>query len=157
MLACCISTNNKALIFSSIIQSQTLESSSDSIPLLQSLLWAGPLLSNFYTFTMTFNPVMNIDIGDHDPADPLNPMVNYTHFHPSAEQQDPYIPLGFKIYGIGCLVAFIIFLFVVLIYAIRQIYKHRHKGEDEQVSPGDALSSKCTHLLIPADCGPGKT
>ena len=91
---------------------------------------------------------MDIDIGDHDPADPLNPLVNYTHFHPSAEQKDPYIPLGFKIYGIGCTVAFIIFLLVVFIFAMKYLYEHRHKGEDEEVSSVDAPTSP--HLILPA-------
>lgn len=55
---------------------------------------------------------------DHDSSDPLNPTVNYTHFHPSPEQQDPRIPLGFKIYGIGCLAAFLTFLLLSVIFVI---------------------------------------
>ncbi|KAF8629597.1 hypothetical protein AX15_003343 [Amanita polypyramis BW_CC] len=69
---------------------------------------------------------------DTDSSDPLNPTVNYTHFHPSPEQQDPHVPLGFKVYGIGCLAAFLTFLLLVVIYVVfnNQIRRFRNcQGE----------------------------
>ncbi len=67
-------------------------------------------------------------------SDPLNPTVNYTHFHPSPEQQDPRIPLGFKIYGIGCLAAFLTFLLLSVIFVIfkKQIKRFWNSRKEKQ-------------------------
>ena len=40
---------------------------------------------------MYHHPVV-LDV-DHNFSDPLNPAVNYTHFHPFVEQQYPCVPL----------------------------------------------------------------
>jgi hypothetical protein len=83
-----------------------------------------------------YHHLVQLDI-DRDSSDPLNPTVNYTHFHPSVDQQDPRIPLGFKIYGIGCLVAFLVFLLLVVIYVIfnAQICRFwKSRRERKQVS-----------------------
>ncbi|KAF8628172.1 hypothetical protein AX17_006042 [Amanita inopinata Kibby_2008] len=74
---------------------------------------------------MYHRPAVDLDL-DHDASDPLNPTVNYTHFHPSAEQQDPHVPLGFKIYGLGCLLAFLIFLSLAVVYIIFKKGIRRH-------------------------------
>jgi hypothetical protein len=98
---------------------------------------------------MPFTPVMNIDIGDHDSADPLNPLAKYPHFHPSAEQHDPHIPLGFKILGTGCLVAFIVFLLVVAIWAIDSQIKYLRRqqdGEKGEVCSGNVLNNSISQF-----------
>ncbi|KAF8351091.1 hypothetical protein F5887DRAFT_1193778, partial [Amanita rubescens] len=109
---------NAAPIWSAIINWQP--------PLFQCFI---PFLLDRDSFSNTTSPIPHIKSlamyhqpqeldRDHDSSDPLNPTVNYTHFHPSPEQQDPRIPLGFKIYGIGCLAAFLTFLLLSVIFVI---------------------------------------
>ncbi|KAK2462268.1 hypothetical protein APHAL10511_005574 [Amanita phalloides] len=70
---------------------------------------------------------------DRDSSDPLNPTVNYTHFQPSPEQRDPRIPLGFKIYGIGCLAAFLLFSLILVIYVVfNKRIRNFRKSRDEK-------------------------
>lgn len=93
---------------------------------------------------MYYQPIQ-LDV-DHDSSDPLNPTVNYTHFHPSPEQQDPRVPLGFKIYGIGCLAAFLVFLLLAIIYVIfnNQIRRFRRTRRERQGQQKVSIQS-CLH------------
>ncbi|KAM6495512.1 hypothetical protein JOM56_008218 [Amanita muscaria] len=84
---------------------------------------------------MFHRPVVDLNLDKDSAADPLNPTVNYTHWQPSPEQRDPAIPLGFKIYGIGCLVVFVGFLIFVVVYVFyKEIkhYIHSSRGEDDE-------------------------